>query len=251
MLNKNYENHTILSLLDLTSLNDDDNNQAIEKLCNSASTNTYAVASVCIYPKFIAFAKHHFKEAKQNMKITTVINFPTGNSNESDVLKELEHALKEGADEIDMVMPYQQLINSVNNATAIENFIKTIKHNCKHNTLKIIIESGELKTEELIRLASKVAMNAGANFIKTSTGKVTVNATLKAAKYMLEEIQNTNKNCGFKGAGGIKTKTEALAYLNLASNIINEKFINPKTFRIGASSLLNDLLGNTINNSNY
>lgn len=251
MFNKNYDNNTIISMLDLTSLNDNDDNQVIEKLCESASTNTYAVASVCIYPKFIAFAKDYLAKNKQNMKITTVINFPKGNNNESDVLKELEYALKEGADEIDVVMPYQQLINDVNNADAVEKFIKTIKNHCSHNTLKVIIESGELKTEELIRLASKIAINAGANFIKTSTGKVAVNATLDAAKYMLEEIKSSNHHCGFKAAGGIKTKTEALAYLNLASNLINEDFISPKTFRIGASSLLHDLLGTTNNNSNY
>lgn len=251
MLNKNYENNKIISLLDLTSLNDDDNNRAIETLCKDSSTHTYAVASVCIYPKFIAFAKNYFKQAKQNMKITTVINFPTGNNNASDVLKELEYALKEGADEIDMVMPYQQLINDTKNTHNIESLIKTIKDNCKQKTLKVIIESGELKTEELIRLASKIALSSGANFIKTSTGKVEVNATLESAKYMLEEIKTSNIHCGFKGAGGIKTKTEALAYINLATNIINEKFINPKTFRIGASSLLHDLLGTANNKSNY
>ena len=109
-------------------------------------------------------------------------------------------------------------------------------------TLKVIIESGELESSVLIRLASEIAIEAGADFIKTSTGKVPVNATLEAAKIMLQVIKEKNKAIGFKAAGGVKTTQQAADYLALAEDIMGKEWISPKTFRFGASSLLGDLL---------
>lgn len=241
----NFTNSEILSLLDLTSLNLDDTNEVIEKLCKSATSSIGEVATVCIYPQFIPFAK---TVLNKSIGITTVINFPDGSKDLNNTLKELELSIKNGADEIDLVMPYSEIIDG--NYKFVENFVSEIKKNSEDKILKVIIESGVLAKEDLIRTASKISINAGCNFIKTSTGKVPVNATLEATKYMIEEIKNSGTTCGFKAAGGIKTTQEALKYLDVAVGIMGKDFINKKTFRFGASSLLDDLLGQK-SDSNY
>ncbi len=234
-----FTNSEILSLLDLTSLNLDDTNSIIEKLCTSSTSSLGEVAAICIYPKFIPFAKSILNK---NISISTVINFPKGSSDLYATLKELEFSINNGADEIDLVMPYSEIINS--NHLFVENFVSSVKKNSTNKTLKVIIESGVLEKENLIRTASKISINAGANFIKTSTGKVPINATLEATKFMIEEIKNSGNDCGFKAAGGIKTTEESKKYLEIANNIMGRNFINKKTFRFGASSLLDDLIGN-------
>ena len=185
----------------------------------------------------------------KDVKVATVINFPNGNSSLEDTLKELEKSLILGADEIDVVMPYTYLINN-SDSSYIENFLKQVRKEC-NKTLKVILEVGELQKESLIRLASKIAINEGADFIKTSTGKVKINSTLEYAKYMLEEIKKSNSSCGFKAAGGIKTQEEAKAYLQLTEEIMTSSFINNKTFRFGASSLLNNILDELGDTYNY
>ena len=228
----------IIELMDLTSLNDNDTSQDISALCQQATTPLGKVASVCIYKQFIPVAKNFVND----INITTVINFPSGRESIKKTLNELNEALSLGANEIDVVMPYYLLQNQKHKE--VELFLKEVKKQCNNNILKVIIESGELKSESLIRLASKISIFIGADFIKTSTGKVPINATLDATKYMLEEIKSSQSNCGFKAAGGIKTYVDACEYLDLAKSILGEKFITPKTFRFGASSLLNDLLNN-------
>ncbi|MFL1780886.1 Deoxyribose-phosphate aldolase [Candidatus Hepatincolaceae symbiont of Richtersius coronifer] len=240
----------ILSLIDLTLLNENDNEENIKDLCTQSSNPLGKVAAICIFPQFIATAQAAFKELKNQRRflspnlekpiaIATVINFPQGEYNLTNTLQELDFALKAGADEIDMVMPYQLLFSGDN--LMAEDFIKEIKDHCQEKILKVIIESGELD-EELTRTASKIVINTGANFIKTSTGKVKINATLDAAKYILEEIHKSKSKCGFKASGGIRTKAEAVKYLDLASKIMGNDFINPSTFRFGASALVDNLL---------
>jgi len=112
---------------------------------------------------------------------------------------------------------------------------------CGSSRLKVIIESGELGTPELIRQASLIAINAGADFIKTSTGKVAVNATLEAARVMLEAIRDSGRDCGFKAAGGVKTAAEAAEYLALADSLLGPDWVSAEHFRFGASSLLASL----------
>jgi deoxyribose-phosphate aldolase len=242
-----FTNSKILSLVDLTSLNLDDNNDAIEKLCTSAISPLGEVAAVCIYPQFIPFAKTLLSK---NIYVATVINFPDGSKDLGRTLKELELSIKNGADEIDLVMPYSEIING--DYKFVENFVTEVKKNCDGKLLKVIIESGVLASEDLIRTASKISISAGSNFIKTSTGKVEVNATLEATKYMIEEIKISGTKCGFKAAGGIKTVEEALKYLDFATNLMGKEFIKKETFRFGASSLLDDLLGkNSQSNVQY
>lgn len=228
----------LISCLDLTSLNDDDTEQSILHLCDQAMKYG-PVASVCVYPKFISLAKAKLLETP--IKVCSVVNFPEGSAEITTTVQEIKHAINAGADEIDMVMPYYFIL--FNDFEKIKQYIQTCRTACGPDiTLKVIIESGELKTHENIRIASQLAIDAGADFIKTSTGKVSVNATPQAAQIMLEVIRETNKPVGFKASGGIKKFEDAEQYLRYAFEIMGEDWVSPQTFRIGASSLLQDLV---------
>lgn len=239
-------NNQILNLVDLTSLNPTDTNDSIVGLLNQVNNNKLNVAALCIYKEFLPLVVN--KLHNNNIKLATVINFSLGDNTLLSTLHELEASITNGANEIDLVMPYKQLL--ANNIQFTENYIKQVRKYC-NVTLKIIIESGELKTKENIELASKMCIVNGADFIKTSTGKVAENATLQSAEIMLNQIKQHNVKCGFKAAGGVKTAQQALQYTNLASNILGADYVNNSTFRFGASGLLNNLLNNTTSTAGY
>jgi len=233
---------TSLTLMDLTSLNDSDNNQTIIDLCHQANTPVGHTAAICIYPQFIILAKKTLAElGLSHIKVATVTNFPMGAADVALAVKQTQQAIKLGADEVDVVFPYRALIQG-DESIGYE-LVKACKEACSDQvTLKVIIESGELKSSELIRKASEISIDAGADFIKTSTGKVAVNATLDAAKTMLDVIKEKNLQVGFKAAGGVKTAQDAAAYLSLAQDILGKDWIQASSFRFGASSLLGNLL---------
>jgi len=233
---------TSLTLMDLTSLNDSDNNQTIIDLCHQANTPVGHTAAICIYPQFIILAKKTLAElGLSHIKVATVTNFPMGAADVALAVKQTQQAIKLGADEVDVVFPYRALIQG-DESIGYE-LVKACKEACSDQvTLKVIIESGELKSLELIRKASEISIDAGADFIKTSTGKVAVNATLDAAKTMLDVIKEKNLQVGFKAAGGVKTAQDAAAYLSLAQDILGKDWIQASSFRFGASSLLGNLL---------
>lgn len=229
----------LISCLDLTSLNDDDTEETILKLCRDAMTSAGHVAAVCVKPKFVSLAKAALLDSP--IKVASVANFPEGSADIAKTVAEIQGALEAGADEIDVVMPYYLII--YNDFEKALQYLQTCRTACGPKTLlKVIIESGELKTIENIRFASQIAIDAGADFIKTSTGKVRVNATPEAAQAMLEVIRESAKPVGFKASGGIKTAEIAEQYLRFAREIMGEDWVSPSTFRIGASSLLFDLL---------
>ncbi len=230
----------ILGLIDLTSLNDDDNEDTIIKLCNTAHTTYGNVAAICIYSRFIPIAKHRLHQSQLNIPIATVVNFPHGSSDIELTLYEIQLALARGADEIDLVFPYHYFKNG--NFKICHTLLSQAKQMCGGKLLKVILETGELKTTELIAAASQLSIECGADFIKTSTGKVVVNATLTAAEVMLNTIRASGGSCGFKASGGIRTVIEARQYIDLATKIMGQNWVNPKTFRLGASTLLNDVL---------
>ena len=230
----------ILELIDLTSLNDNENKNTILDLCNKSITHIGQVAAICIHSHWIADAKEFFAQKMLNLPIATVVNFPHGSIDLDKTLLETELSLKRGADEIDLVLPYHALIDG-DNKIAIS-MVKEVRRICDNKILKVIIESGELSKYNLIETASLIAIDNGADFIKTSTGKVTVNATLEAAEIMLNTIKSNNRKCGFKASGGIKTYANAKQYLDLAIKIMGEDWISRNTFRFGASSLLDDIL---------
>lgn len=231
-----------IMLMDLTTLMDNDTPQRISELCQKARTPVGNTAAVCIYPRFIPIARQVLNaQGTKDIKIATVTNFPHGNDDLDIAFAETRAAVAYGADEVDLVFPYKALI--ARNSEVGDAMVKGCRIICGANvTLKVIIESGELKTEALIKEASKICINAGADFIKTSTGKVPVNATPQAAKFMIESIKKSGKNVGFKAAGGVSDAASANQYMQIASDIMGNDWINTAHFRFGASSLLRELL---------
>lgn len=233
----------IVSLIDLTDLTDDCNQTSIETLCSHSVTPVGHVAAICIWPDFVAVAGNCF-DNNSSIQIATVVNFPSGNEPLSKVCATIEKALDEGATEIDYVLPYSALING--NTDDVIKSLKTVRdHIPADSLLKVILETGVLHTSDLIRAAAEIAIDQGADFIKTSTGKVSINATPEAAAIMLDTIADRNRNVGFKAAGGIKTVEDAFNYLKLSDERFGEDWTNPTHFRFGASSLLQDALAKT------
>lgn len=230
-----------LHLMDLTSLNEDDTDEKIVALCRQAHSRAGNVAAVCVYPKFVALAKKTLLEqGTPGILVATVTNFPYGGEDTENAVAETRAAIAAGADEVDVVFPYRALM--AGNSQAGAALVAACKQACGDKTLKVIIESGELQTPELIRAASRIAISAGADFIKTSTGKVAVNATLAAAELMLEAIAESGGRCGFKAAGGVRSAADAADYLVVADRLLGEGWATPAHFRFGASGLLNNLL---------
>jgi deoxyribose-phosphate aldolase len=231
-----------LSLMDLTSLNDSDTDEVITNLCLQADTPEGSPAALCVYPQFIKTARTGLdKIGLSSVKIATVTNFPDGSSDIRRALSETESAVANGADEVDVVFPYKALMAGDSKTGAA--LVSQCKAACGNTVkLKVIIESGELKDPALIRQASDICIAAGADFIKTSTGKVPVNATLEAAEIMLTAIKDSGKPVGFKAAGGVRSAAEAAEYLSQAKTIMGDDWLSADHFRFGASSLLGALL---------
>jgi deoxyribose-phosphate aldolase len=232
-----------LKLMDLTTLNDDDTDQKVIELCRNAKTALGNTAAVCIYPRFVPIAKKTLAaQGTPEVRIATVTNFPHGNDDIDIAVAETKAAIAYGADEVDVVFPYRALI--AGNETVGYELVKQCKAACGDITLKVIIETGELKEPALIKLASEICIKAGADFIKTSTGKVAVNATPEAAEIMLKVIRDMGvaKTVGFKPAGGVKTSQDAAQYLAMADDILGAQWADNMHYRFGASSLLTSLL---------
>jgi deoxyribose-phosphate aldolase len=228
-----------LPLLDLTSLNDDDDDAAVDRLCARATGPYGRVAAVCVWPRFIARCRDAL--AGSGVHIAAVANFPAGALDTAGAVAEVRAAAAAGADEVDLVWPYAAWLDG-QRAEAGE-LVAACKAACgAGRILKVILESGRLRSPENIAAASRDAIAAGADFIKTSTGKTEVSATLEAAEIMLAAIEQSGHSVGFKAAGGIRTTAQAGAYLALADRILGPGWAAPETFRFGASGLLDDLL---------
>lgn len=232
----------ILPLLDLTSLNASDTDADILRLCGRAGSAAGTVAAVCVAPAHIASARQGLARAglQDRVKIATVINFPAGAAEVEAVLEEARTALISGADEIDLVFPYRALL--AGDERAGYRLVSRCRQVLSAYTLKVILETGELQDPGLIRTASEIAISAGADFLKTSTGKVAVNATPEAARVMMQTIHDSGRPVGFKAAGGIRSVAEAHVYLDMASELLGPAWIRPERLRFGASGLLDDLL---------
>ena len=230
-----------LSLMDLTTLNDDDTDAKVVELCRKAAGPAGKVAAVCVYPRFVALARRTLDAlGAQDVRVATVTNFPHGQADVAQAEAETRAAVSYGADEVDVVFPYRALMDG--DAETGRRLVSACKQACGSAVLlKVIIESGELASPERIREASRIAIEAGADFIKTSTGKVPVNATLDAAAIMLTAIRDSGRDCGFKAAGGVRTAGEAAEYLALTARLMGEDWIDARHFRFGASSLLSSL----------
>ena len=228
----------LLPLLDLTSLDEEDSPGRIESLCAAARSAYGFPAAVCVYPEHVTTVRRELADTP--IKVATVVNFPDGGGDAARVARETRRALAAGADEIDMVLPHAAL-RAGDRATAAA-AVRACRQACGGATMKLIIEAGELGTPELIREASELGLEAGVDFLKTSTGKVKVNATPEAAAIMLDAIARSGGTCGFKAAGGIRTLDDAQRYLQLAATTLGADWITPSHLRIGASALFGEIL---------
>lgn len=228
----------LLPLLDLTSLGEDDSPASIDRLCESALQADPRPAAVCVYPEHVTSASRTL--AGSAVRIATVVNFPDGGDDAARVARETRRAIAAGANEVDMVLPWRSLL--AGRADAAEAAVRACRDACGAGTcLKLILETGELRGAELIGVASRIGLDAGVDFLKTSTGKVAVNATLEAAGEMLSAIAEAGGRCGLKVAGGIRTLDDASAYLALVESRMGADWVGPAHFRIGASALFGEL----------
>lgn len=228
-----------LPLVDLTDLSDEATEAGARDLCARAVTAKGRVAAVCLWPRFVGVAKAAL--AGTGVKIATVVNFPHGGEDTRAVEAETARAIADGADEIDLVMPYRAFL--AGRPGFAETQILRVKRICEGRAvLKVILETGEIGDPALVRAAADLAVGAGADFLKTSTGKVAINATLEAAKLLLEATKAAPRPVGVKVAGGIRTVADAASYLALADEIMGAGWVSPATFRFGASGLLDALL---------
>lgn len=238
-----------LSMIDLTTLEGKDTKGKVQQLCYKAMhphdtlKNIPTVAAICVYPTYVGVAKNALKGS--NIQVASVATaFPSGQSNLEVKIIDTKFAVEQGADEIDMVISRGEFL--AGNYQFIFDEIATVKEACGKAHLKVILETGELDTLDNVRKASEIAMYAGADFIKTSTGKIQPAATMPVTYVMLDAIKDfylkTGKMIGMKPAGGISTSKIALQYLVMLNEILGEKWMNNKYFRFGASSLANDIL---------
>lgn len=228
----------LLSLVDLTSLGESDTPAQIEALCQSGLDAPALPAAVCIYPEHITTARRCLQGT--TVKVATVVNFPDGGSDPQRAVRETRRALAAGADEIDLVLPYRALMDG--DADAARAVVRACRAACTDGVaLKLILETGVLGTPALIRAACAIGIEEGVDFLKTSTGKVAVNATIEAAALMLDAIAAAGGRCGFKAAGGIRTLEDASAYLELAEARLGRDWCHADHFRIGASALFGTL----------
>jgi len=240
---------SILNLIDLTSLNTTDNRSQILHFTGKVNSfsgrysNIPNVAAVCVFPNFVSVVKE--KLSARNVKIAAVAGaFPSSQTFMAIKLLECKMAVEAGADEIDIVIPVGAFLG--NDFAVVADEIRQIKGAVGVKQLKVIIETGLLGSYENIFKASMIAMDAGADFIKTSTGKVPVSATPEAAFVMCRAIADfyseTGIKVGFKAAGGIANASDAIIYYKIVKNCLGDGWMNSTLFRIGASRLANNIL---------
>ena len=230
-----------LACLDLTSLTDGHDTQGgeadIEALCARAqgpASRQGHVAAVCVWPRQAGLARSLLPPT---IAVAAVANFPDGSSDTRRAVRDTAQIVSAGAQEVDVVIPYRDLAS----APAL---LAAVRRECEGLLLKVIVETGELNDEALILQACRIALDAGADFLKTSTGKRPVAATPAAARLLLAAIATDPQargRVGFKPAGGIRTVADAALYLQLTADMLGQDALTPARFRIGASGLLNDI----------
>jgi deoxyribose-phosphate aldolase len=238
-----------LSMIDLTTLEGKDSEGKVKQLCYKASHLHHKhpglpnVAAICVYPTMVPIAKKALEGTGINVA-SVATAFPSGMADINAKLDEVKSVVDAGADEVDMVISRGKFLSG--DYDYVSNEISQVKDACGKAHLKVILETGELVTLDNVQLASDIAMEAGADFIKTSTGKVSPAATPPVVLTMLEAIRDfqtkTGKKIGMKPAGGIGTAKQAIQYLVMIKETLGEDWLSPDLFRFGASSLANDIL---------
>ncbi len=238
-----------LSMIDLTTLEGKDSTGKVIQLCRKAArphagmASLPHVAAVCVYPSMVSTARKQL-EGTGIFTASVATSFPAGMVSLKQKLDDTRYAIEQGAEEIDMVISRGEFLKG--NYSYVYDEIASIREVCQEVHLKVILETGELGTLEHVRKASDLAIRAGADFIKTSTGKIAPAATQPATLVMLEAIRDhylaTGHKVGMKPAGGIRKAKQALQYLVLLRETLGAGWVTPEYFRFGASSLANDLL---------
>src|SRR5215510_12099637 len=239
----------VLNMIDLTTLEGKDTDGKVKQLCykamhpHDAVPDLPTVAAICVYPSMVKVAKKALGDSR--IKVASVATaFPSGQAPSKVKIEDTKYAVNEGADEVDMVISRGKFLEGEYNFVFDE--IAAIKEASGEARLKVILETGELGNLDKIRRASDIAMHAGADFIKTSTGKIQPAATMPVTLTMLEAIRDyyysTGKMIGMKPAGGISKAKAALHYLVMLNEVLGEDWMNNHWFRFGASSLANDVL---------
>jgi deoxyribose-phosphate aldolase len=241
-------NIQLLGLLDMTTLEGSDTAEKVIDLCNKSMFSELnpgfpSAAAICVYPSLVRTARNALKDSA--ISVASVAGgFPSGQTSLKVKLEEVRWAIEEGADEIDTIMSRGKLLEGRDNEVYDE--IAAIRETCGNIHLKVILETGELPSVEWTRKASVLAIEAGADFIKTSTGKISTGATPEAFLVMLDTIreyqEKNGKAIGIKPAGGIRTPEQALTYYRLVNAILGSDWLNKSYFRVGASSLAGALL---------
>jgi len=239
---KDYALRTLASM-DLTSLGEDDTDEKIIDLCARATCEAGHVAAVCVYDRFVPLALS--KLDGTGVKVATVCNFPHGAPDAGTAVSEAIAQVEAGVHEVDVVLPYKRY-KSGDTDIAIS-LIEQIRSVCGEKAkLKVILETSQLQSLRIIEAASRDCIIAGADFIKTSTGKVPGGAQLDVVEVMLNVIREmqpkVSQTLGIKPSGGLKTVADAAGYLHLADQIMGQGWATPETLRFGASGLLNDVL---------
>jgi deoxyribose-phosphate aldolase len=228
-----------LACLDLTSLNDTDTEAQIAALCERAVGAHGAVAALCVWPRLARFAREH---APAQVAVAAVANFPHGSGDVGRALSDTGEIVQAGAQEVDVVLPYPAL--RAGHERACADLLHAVRRACEGLTLKVILETGELREPALIARAARLALDAGADFLKTSTGRTPLGATPQAADVMLRTIADdarASQRVGFKAAGGIRSVADAGVYIDRVESALGAHALIPARFRIGASSLLGDI----------
>jgi deoxyribose-phosphate aldolase len=239
----------VLSMIDLTTLEGKDTDGKVKQMCYKAShlhdilPGLPTTAAVCVYPSMVKVAKEALKNT--HVKVASVATaFPSGQSTREIKIADTKFAVENGADEIDMVISRGEFLKG--NYNFVFDEIAAVKEVCGKARLKVIFETGELSTLDNVRKASEIAIYAGADFIKTSTGKIAPAATMPVTLVMLEAIRDyyykTGIMIGMKPAGGISTAKSALHYLVMVKETLGTAWLSNEWFRFGASSLANDVL---------
>ena len=227
-----------LACLDLTSLNDSDDAPALAALCARALGRAGPPAALCVWPRFVAQAR---AALPAGIRVAAVANFPHGGTDTAAAVADARQIIDAGGDEVDLVLPWRALQSG--DAAAALALVTAVRAACAGHTLKLILESGDLASPALIDQACRIGLDAGVDFLKTSTGKTATGATPEAARVMLQAIARHPRGAtvGFKASGGIRRVADAAVYIGLVRQTLGESALTPARLRFGASGLLGDI----------
>jgi deoxyribose-phosphate aldolase len=228
----------VLSLLDLTELSYDCDDESIRRLCAAAIDPVGNVAAVCVWPSFVALSSSLLGGSA--VRIASVVNFPEGVGSIETVLAETDLVIADGATEVDLVLPWRAFLSG--DELAASRMVSAVRERLGSTTLKVILETGLYPNQEEVARASTLAIDCGADFLKTSTGKVAVSATHDAFKTMLKAIRKSGRVIGIKPSGGIRSLAQALPYLTAADELMGPAWATAETFRFGTSALHDDII---------